>query len=506
MISFMSLHVSVWLKHILDREPTLADYEDSDSDATETTKASRQRDDQRRGENPSTDKIGNGAELLDFDGPKLSHGCKNWLAFYQLVGQINFIGRPLYVSIIYKLLICSLLFYSLIFRYLLKLYNLHLIKDTFRNPIFLFISFLAAATFMAQVLVSLHVNLFDLCPLYKILTTPKLCFVKTEVQHIIGTRSLSSFLVVQLYNTLLMSMLLTRSVDDFFNQFDLFTFLLDYYFITVFAYYLVGLTQMDLYIRLAFGHWLMALKSHLEFQFTYLHSQQRRSMRQSLAASGQMPTGNRQDSRSSELRKRPLRLITFNEVQKNLNNMDDHLEVWRSVQIGNIVLLTLNAFLANGALFLLTYHLIADQSDYYHGCILLLLSINYIVSTFMSYSGDRWLFYALSSFVQTVEDEYFMQNDIKISNTLSNQQEGSSSIGGDSTSVQPLATLESDTNMIQQLLLIKKKDVLFCREFLHQFENHLATPWSKLTLKSHLHMLRTFVTLVAAQIIFDDEH
>lgn len=243
------------------------------------------------------------------------------------------------------------------------------------------------------------------------------------------------------------------------------------------------------------------------------------------------------DSSSSKM----IQFVSLDEIQKQLNNMDDHLEVLRSMQAASLVFVSLSAFFANGALFLFIYTILTTRKAYYHGTILILASINYIIVVLFCYLGDRLAYYGLSAFVQTVEDEYFLQGDIattamapaplhvELSRHLQRQsRQPIMTDGGDNSS--STAAMESSTSVSnsnsqhynrrmlkrdqlqlqlqqqQQKLFIKRKDVLFCREFLHQFENHLATPWTKLTVKTHLHIMGTFVTLIAAQIIFDHEH
>lgn len=240
------------------------------------------------------------------------------------------------------------------------------------------------------------------------------------------------------------------------------------------------------------------------------------------------------DSRSQSSSSKMIQFVSLDEIQKQLNNMDDHLEVLRSMQSTSLVFVSLSAFFANGALILFIYTLLTSRKAYYHGTILTLTSINYILIVFLCYIGDRLAYYGLSAFVQTVEDEYFLQSDRSTSAALATVPEMTSKQPLDSQQQQDTgdntsstAAMESSTSVSnsnynkrlarrdqlqlqlqqqQQKLLIKRKDVLFCREFLHQFENHLATPWTKLTVKTHLHIMGTFVTLIAAQIIFDHEH
>lgn len=505
-----------------------------------------------------------GEDLLDFEGPKLIEGIKYWLYFYQITAQLNWIGKPLYVSMIYKVLVLMLVAWGITNRIVLKFYSLHIINENYRNPIFLFISGMGFITLMGQIFITFRVNLFDLCPLYKILVTPKLCFLKKEILQVLGDKCLGSYILGLLFHTILISMLASKDLTQFVNDFHIFGFLLDFYSNIVFIFMIVGLSHQDLYVRTAFGHWLLALRSHLEHRFTHLHKYQRNKLRimraQNINSNSEQQLINLINSDEEAInksfrdeyeagldgngnRKNFPRLITFDMIQRNLNNMDDHLEVLRSVQISSMVLLSLNAFLVNGSLFLVSYHLLADQNNFYHGFLFLLLSLECLVVVFLCYSGDRWVYYALSSFVQTVEDEYFMQSDIK--NQPETQQDKRFNIGtSDNTyneiegirrnssiksqqqvnnincpeilksGVSPME-LELDASKTvqscriykaQQMLFIRKKDVLFCREFLHQFENHLATPWSKLTFITHLHMARAFVTLIAAQIIFDHEH
>lgn len=256
----------------------------------------------------------------------------------------------------------------------------------------------------------------------------------------------------------------------------------------------------------------------------------------------------RRRKRSHEKRSSVAKVIEFvslDEIQKQLNNMDDHLEVLRSMQAASLVFVSLSAFFANGALFLFIYTLLTSRKAYYHGTILTLTSINYILIVLFCYIGDRLAYYGLGAFVQTVEDEYFLQGESSPqvdcgpesgSNAVKRADE--SRTGGNpldtSDNTSSTLAMESSTSVSnsnhnnnkralsrrdllhmqqqqqhqrqQQKLLINRKDVLFCREFLHQFENHLATPWTKLTVKTHLHIMGTFVTLIAAQIIFDHEH
>lgn len=533
----VKLYIYVALKHILDLDQkSVSDLEeddgcsdDDDDDEDRFSERRRKRfqkrpniDMKKRLTQLSSSEISK-LDLLDLEGPKLIHGAKTLLMFYQIIGQLNWLGKPLYLSLLYKLIVLTAVVYNLMDRFLIKSYSLNILDGNYRNPIFLFISFLTILTVSLQGLVSFRANLLDLCPFFKILSTPKLCFVREEVQHIVGTKWLKHFLFFFVYHTLIISMIVSEDLAHFIDEFRILNFLADLYTVTYFTISMTGVSFLDLYVRSCFGHWLLALKNHIESRFTYLHKHQRRAMKLRNLVPSDRDNINSMDVLSisetittfNTAYNRPL--LTFDEIQKHLNKMDDHLEATRSVQIGSLVLLSLNAFLLNGALFLLSYHLLADQNNLYHGFLMLLLSFNCILIMFFCYSGDRWVFYALSSFTQTVEDEYFMQSYIRPSTKLTENNSAQQQydqpeaaavnlMNNREFSIEQLETQSHCQPTNHKMLLIKKKDVLFCHEFLHQFENHLATPWSNLTLKTHVHMLRTFVTLIAAQIIFDHEH
>lgn len=444
-----------------------------------------------------------GVELLDFSGPKLMRGLKNWFLTYKIFGVINWESQPLYFSILYKCIVFAIMGYLLVFHVVLAFYDLDIISGAFNNPIFIFICLLSFSGISMQIMLAFKVNLFDLYPMYKILTTPKLCFLTEGTLHMIGTRSLRFTILMALYQSMLVLLACKRSLNHFVEDFYLPTFLLDIYANLVLHFNLLGMTYIDLYIRTAFGHWLLALQSYLELHFT--HS--RRNRRKSAAQVALKALRN-----GGELS--PDSLLTFDIIRKSLNNMDDHLEVMRSTQMGDVFLMSLNGFLGDGAAFLLAYHLLADRLNFYHGLLFLLMSVNYIYVIFLSYFGDSWIYYALTSFTQAVEDEYFMQSDIvelpveelKVAADypLSGPSCGSQYCLSSGKASEQSPADNSDLYMKQeQLLLIKKDDVNFCREFRDQLETHLATPWSKMTLTSHLHSLRANVSLIAAQIIFD---
>lgn len=465
-----------------------------------------------------------GESMLDSNGPRLIEGVRKLLFFYQFVGVINWKDRPLYLSILFHVTVLTLVL-SKLFANMNNYTNMKLYNSSYTNPILLLIGCLCIMALVVQYFVNVYTSLFKLCPLFRVLNTPRLCFVKEEVLNILGSGSLVFILIAHVYSGVLFSMCTAQNLEDFVRNFSILSFLADLYVNTVCIYYFAGPSFLDLYIRSAFGHWLLALKSHLEQRFTYLHKSERLEKERDMEhQAGYCSFGLRGltkellDSEESRRRDSTLRLVSFDEIQKNLNNMDDHLEVLRSTQVKLLVLMSLNTFLANGSLFLISYHLIADQSNFYHGVLLLLIAINILILTFLVHFGDWWLSYALNSFVQSVEDEYFLQNDLDATTPQSQSptrdvtsfKEKQStkapvSTCGKAPSIQR-AKESAEMFNNHQMLIIKKKDVLFCREFSHQFENHLATPWTKLEFITFLHMARAFVTLIAAQIVFDHEH
>lgn len=523
MLQLVKLYLRVALKHILT-EP-VSDTDDSSDEefdfkpplADSKLDNVEKRTNHNRKKN-SKQLLGSpGLGLLDFRGPKLIIGTKNWLFVYKLCGSINWTGKPLYLSILYKLIILAITSYILSTHYVIPFYNMKVFNENFKNPVFLFITTLSFVTMATQFVITLRENSFDLCPMYKILTTPKLCFVKEEVLHLISVGSLTFEIVLVIYSCLILSMLAKRDLAHFVNDFYLPYFLLEVFACYITHFNLMGLTFIDLYARSAFGYWLLDLKNYLEQRFTYLHWKQFRALDRSEVQSRRprihslTPAAQLRDwDSSSQL------LLTVDEIEASLNHMDDHLEVLRSIHKDHLLLLALNTFLANGSSFLLSYHLFADQLNYYHGLLVFLLGVNFFIFGFMSYFGDSWLYYALSSFVQTVEDEYFMQNDVlKVPDFMQTNKEFASanpSMASDhyANGARPpsigLSSVGSNYQALQQLLLIKKKDVLFCREFLHQFESHLGTPASKMSLINHIHMVRAFITLIAAQIILNHDH
>lgn len=515
------------------------------------------------------DPIRSKTSRLDLTGPPLNDGLR--LKYLLCIfGLFNWYNVPFFLAFFYKIIIHSIT-YIVIFRWTEKFWSLNLIDESFRNPIFLFIGFLGIISTTIQILYNVYLTTFCLYPIEKILTFPRLCFIRKDVLEMIGSRTIRSYIFGSIYHAILLEMLCKRDFDDFLNEFNFGEFILTVIAVADYNLCIVGVGLIDFYVRTSFGHWLLALKDHLEKQFKYLHSQNNRSDRNNYNNNNNIndnAIGNSNNNNNENITTDNMelvsftitpqadiatqnvsqseicdniRIITLDEIQKSLNNMDDQLEIMRSVHSFSLVVASLNAFLTNGALILLTYHLLSDEHKYYHGFILFLISLNYWAAVFSCYFGDSWLYYGLSSLVETIEDEYFVQMDIK--QTTSNQiktfptqdaltdksnlsksldinsnahendiesyDEINTNKNNDHIFVSSLIKFaDSDTTNDNQVVspILRKKHVLFFSEFLHQFENHLATPWTNLTFESHLHILRAFVTLIAAQIIFDHEH
>jgi hypothetical protein len=592
---------------------------------------------QRKKSNHRTKAKGKGLsniQILDPSGPKLMHGFRKWFILYQLVGQLNWSGKPLIVSIIYKLILIPACVY-VIYQDLIKSMVVYKVFLEFRNPIFVFISLSALMTIILLSSLTFYNNLFYWCPIFKVLTTEKLCFVSREVQEAIGNNLLPPVMTFYIISCILFRMLTASNFEEFLDNFNILGFITDLMALLCIGAHLIGMSRADFYIRACFAVWILAMKTNLENGLAYFqrHEQVMKRYSSSKDQSYQMhidPALTRCEPKSSNLAvsscsarmatssdtrsnqnddrynscqtanpgtishdslatlsnsaalmndsfesildqkhvspmdnagrvqksssrmtldefKAKYQIKTMDEIQKHLNAMDDHLEVSRNFQNGSLVLITLSAFLINGSLLLLAYYLLVNQGDYFHGFVVVILVLNYKVLVFMCYIGDSCILYALESFVQTVEDEYFLQS---VNDDESAQEDIGSVDGGldqDQTTssdnnchqtpvsttspVEPLSRShlidltdattpaapihEAGTEMTRrldsarqyrQLFIIKKRDVLFCREFLNQFQDHLATPWSKLSVKIQLHMVRTFATLIAALIIFDREH
>lgn len=456
--------------------------------------------------------------ILDLSGPRLFEGGKGWILYYQIIGQMNWIDKPFYFSLIYKLIVISSGCSIIILHHVVPLMSMSLIDSVYQNPIFIFICLSALITSTAHFWVTIYINLFKLSPLFKILTTPGLCFLPTNVQAVFGDNNLFITWIFIIYNTCLLRMLVSANLVEFVNNFSLIPFLLEVFSQSIIWYHVVGLAHFDFYIRCSFGCWLTGLKMNFENRSERFRAHQKRRLAEYFNrlghTSGQSVDLNHKISHN----KLPVdEFITLDKIQTHLNNMDDHLEVWRSVQAYSMALISVNAFLNNGTLLLFAYSLLANQGNYYHGLVVLGIALNYWLVIFLCYSADQFIWYALGKFVQTVEDEYFLQGSAgEMESSILRLVECQYQQLVDSTmTTTPDVSLELQPSLIglknklldeQREFQVKKDDVLFCREFLYQFSTHLATPWSRLNFNSHLHMLGTFVTLIAAQIIFDKEH
>lgn len=483
------------------------------------------------------------SHTLDFRGPKLIKGVQNWIFFFQLIGQVNWHDKPLIVSLVYKICLTAFVIWRFS-RFGDKLYMYSLSGSSFRNPIFLFISSAACVTFVTQGLLATKMSLLNLCPLYKILCTRGLCFVKVSTLKKIGSDRLAASLIFLIFNSLVLELFAHKDIESFVKEFSLASCIMDTFAHIIIDFVFVTIAPLDVYIRFSFAHWLLGLKNYLVEAFEVSHRRTAMLKGQrgdQLVSNEELANGQQLVNRqlaSLRLRQPPmfttdgrrsskatLDFMNFDDIQRSLNNMDDHLEALRNVEVSTMVAAVLNAFLLIGSFTLMTYNLLAEQSDYYHGSLLLIYSLNLNVLFFFIYVGDEWISHALRAFVQAIENEYFTQADFlnessnltpdsnqALSNELkqttiaqNNNQIKQTTIANNAfDELQVFATNASVGS--HQNLRIRKKDVLFCREFLHQFENHLHTPWSKVTLKGHIHLVRAFFTLMAAQIIFTSKH
>lgn len=453
--------------------------------------------------------------IVDLSGPKLFGGTRHVLIYYQVVGLLNWIHAPLYVSLIYKIALILLASIVTIMRLMIPLMSLNLLDTVYTNPTFIFIFCLSVITSTAHFWLTIYINLFKLCPLFKIITTSKLCYISEQVQYVYGDGNLFLVFIFMVYNTCLVQMLVSTNYQQFLNDFSVGFFVLDLFSQTIIWYHIIGLEHYDSYIRYCFGSWIFGLKMNFESRFERFRIYHRIQLARCF---NEYTERDDLDSKESHLLAQEdtivERFITLDEIQNHLNNMDDHLEVWRTIQAYSLALTSVNGFVNNGTLLLFAYSLLANRANYYHGLVVLAIAVNYWIVLFFCYSGDEFVYYALRKFVQSVEDEYYLQGSNDGLDRLifdyaedEYQQLTESSSGEFNHELQSqLIVLTNKLIAQHKTLLVKKENVLFCHEFVHQFNNHLATPWSRLNFNSHLHMLGTFVTLIAAQILFDEDH
>lgn len=197
--------------------------------------------------------------------------------------------------------------------------------------------------------------------------------------------------------------------------------------------------------------------------------------------------------------------------------MDDQLEIIRDLNYISLITTSLNCFLGQGFWLLTAYSQIHNLNDNFHGILNLLITLNYQIFIFISYFGDSWLHYSLKSLVACIEDEYFLQvgnldNKKNINNNCDRLNSNGSLRVDKQTELLKVTDNPTSCSSMQQTdhhitsqFKSRKKHVLFFKEFLQQFKNHLGTSWSNLSFKSNIHILRAFVTLIAAQILFDHE-
>lgn len=420
---------------------------------------------------------------LSLSGPPLLDGFNNVLVGLMISGQANLVDRPFYLSLILRIFIVGLAFVRTT-QTMMKVNDLGLLNERdVHNPIFILIGILAFITSCSLIIVNVYIVTFNMGIFYKVIRKPNLCFLRRDIMRTIGEKSGSMVVVVIIIHGIATNMVRAIDLEDYVENFDVTSLLLDIYANSVAILSWVGVSFLDFYIRVCFGHWLLGLRDHLTFQFSYLRQTPNIMNKPDGGTEQELPYRGK------------LKLISMDDIQRNLNNMDDHLELMRSSHTLSLVLITLNSFLANGAWIILGFHLLSDQKDYYHGPIILFFSFSTGLGASISYWGDSWLHHGLEKLVECIEDEYFQQSNL--SSTITEPCNRSHS---DSNEAQDT----DDTSIIKSG--IKKKHVLFFREFEHQFSSHLATPWSNLNLKTHLHIIRAFASLLAAQIIFKHVH
>lgn len=426
------------------------------------------------------------ASLLDLSGPQLLKGLgfRNLLC---LVGFLNWFNRPLYLSLIYKAIVWSAISLRIVMLFL-NYYKYNIYTDV--NPIFFLTSILFSICSSAQIAAGMYLTTFKYDAIESTLAKKQLCFLRIDVLELIGFRTLQTFIYLSIIQSILIIMITKKDLNDFLTQFNVITFTLDI--ITFFPSnsLVFGLGFLDFYARCSFGHWLLALRDHLEKQFSHLSNIASRS---SNRCARNRKTGTKEIQLNIEI-------ITLDQIQRSINNMDDHLERWRNLNSMAVTLSTLCSFLAEGIWLLNAYHQIQNLNDRYHGILHLLMVLNYHAFVFIGYLGDSWLDFCLKSLVACIEDTYFLQHDDILNQSLSYDVETRLI----RYEIRDHLSYSSASKVKRNSWTkIRKKHILFFKEFLKQFENHMGTSWSHLTFKSNLQMIRAFVTLIAAQIVFD---
>lgn len=472
--------------------------------------------------------------LLDMSGHPLTRGLPSERTL-RFLGLLNWPNRAIYVNIVYKCFVLAIVGIRL------NCIMIHYIENNLiftENPVFITTTLLFAISCTMQIIISMYIALFKQHSIRHILREKKLCFLRVNVMKLIGSKTFHSYAYLTFTHCLLIKMASGRNFYQFLDDFRIGLFMLDFFSYLIANSWIFGLGFVDFYTRCAFGHWLLALKDHLEKQFMYIEQirinqdtisraldfkKRRLSLKVEVANKISPRKFSKMiherkdlgDNRKNKLdriqagKSNQIELITIDQIQTSLNAMDDNLEILRTISSSYLLLNSLNCFLGVGILFLQAYHQLHNLGDKYHGLVNIAIACNYQLYQFVCYFGDSWLNYSLKSFVSFIEDAYHINpstysdncNNGKSKQYLNEQQYSTESIQMTSGSLQYVNQISS-----YGFFLPRKKHVLFLNEFKEQFKQHLGTAWVYTTLKSNIFTIRALVTLIAAQIIFDQIH
>lgn len=443
---------------------------------------------------------------LDYDGPRLLDGCRWWVRFYQLTGHISWFGWPLSMAILYRVALFSAVLWAISPR-TASLFNIESFQVALQGT--LFSATFALSAVLGQFIIhrTLYVGLFDSVALKNILFTPKLCYLKTDVLKTIGDKTLSIALAFAYYHILLHFSVTYNTWNELKNDFGFRMFLIEVPLIVIMGFYVfIASTHLDFYIRTCFAIWLLGLRRTLKYKSINKFKSKLRVIDYSPTERSESMT----TLTSSTATQDACQLLTLDDIIKSLNEMDNHLEALRNTQMFGIVTLTLNTYLGTGCVLLLSHITFAIQDDYFHGAILCLMTVNFSVNTFFIYFGDSFILYALNRLAQLIEDEFYMQ---KSDNEINSNESTTGTRGERSRreAIRVWRNCECSRCQLEQReelrsFRITKNDVMFFREFLHQFKEHLATPWSQLNAQAHSEVFLAFVTLTAIQIMLAHEY
>lgn len=453
---------------------------------------------------------------LDLSGPALIEGVK-FRPLLNLLAFLNWNDQPFYITLLYKVFIYIYFSYR-IGMTTINYLKFNLIADP--NPIYLLTGILFTLSSSIQICNGIYVTTMKFKKIDLVLGQQKLCFLKKEFLETLGTSIKNLFAFIIIIQSIVIALASKQNSEQFFSETHLVSFTLDFISVLVSSLWVFGLGGMELYIRCSFGHWLLALKDHLEKQFFYLRQLE---LQKAVTTTIKNP--------EQSIPSNSMQIITLDQIQRCLNNMDDQLEIIRDINYIGLITCSLNCFLGIGFWLLTAYNQIHNLNDYYHGLSNIGLALNYQLLIFLSYFGDSWLHYCVKSLISCIEDEYFLQNGhlnekkknknknkdmlnhesiLPINNIgFAHNESGLTSCDNynNHNNLQLLDDkLEKQQQFVSNELKSRKKHVLFFIEFQEQFSNHLGTSYSNLTFGTNIHILRAFVTLIAAQIVFDHEH